>query len=326
MEKTLFKKLATLILVILSSNSMADDLQNQIDNIVLTDETKSSLMKQEKIIGCDNSLKIDELKCSKERTPEDRDKDIDTIKLQLSSILQQLAELKKEKDSRAKDTKFATIQKSISKLTIPKVVIPKDNNKTQSYSKPKEIKVLETKKDFVIVEVQSGESLSKYAQKYYGDSRKYYKIYRANQDKIAKNLQIYIGDKLIVPTSNSYKYKEIKSKPSTDIVEKKIIKKETKSNSVNIKKMDENKSKKELDTDGFIPLQENISWVETKVPTGVDIYDLAKKYYGDKKEYYQIYNINKNIIGKDLKLREGSSIKIPITEKFKEKPEYLGIR
>jgi thioredoxin-related protein len=49
-EKTLFKKLATLLLVISSSNSIADDLQNQIDNIVLVDETKNSLMKQEKII------------------------------------------------------------------------------------------------------------------------------------------------------------------------------------------------------------------------------------------------------------------------------------
>jgi len=255
-EKTLFKKLATLLLVISSSNSIADDLQNQIDNIVLVDETKNSLMKQEKIIGCDNSLKIDELKCSKERTPEDRDKDIDIIKAQLSDILKQLAELKKEKDSYVKNTKFTTIQKSISKLTIPK-----DTNKIQSYSKRKEIKVLEIEKDFVIVEVQSGESLSKYAQKYYGDSRKYYRIYKANQDKIAKNLQIYIGDKLIVPTSNSYKYKEIEPKASKKIVEKKIIKKESKSNSENLKKMDENRSKREidkLDDNGFIPLQENI--------------------------------------------------------------------
>jgi len=185
---------------------MADDLQDQIDNIVLVDETKNSLMKQEKIIGCDNSLKIDELKCSKERTPEDRDKDIDEIKAQLSSILQQLAELKKEKDSRVRDTKFATIQKSITTLTIPKVVTQKDTNKTQSYSKPKEIKVLEIHKEFVVIEVQRGESLSKYAQEYYGDNRKYYKIYKANQDKITKNLQIYIGDKLIVPTSDSYQY------------------------------------------------------------------------------------------------------------------------
>jgi len=197
-QKTLFKRIATLLLVISSSNIMADDLQDKIDNIVLVDETKNSLMKQEKIIGCDDSLKIDELKCSKDRTSEDRDKDIDEIKAQLSSILKQLAELKKEKDSRVRDTKFATIQKNITTLTIPK---------TESYSKPKAIKVLETHNDFVVIEVQRGESLSKYAQKYYNNSRKYYKIYKANQDKITKNLQIYIGDKLIIPTNDSYQYR-----------------------------------------------------------------------------------------------------------------------
>lgn len=246
MQKTLFTKMATLLLLIFSSNIMADDLQDQIDNIVLVDETKNSLMKQEKIIGCDDSLKIDELKCSKERTPEDRDKDIDEIKAQLSNILQQLAELKKEKDNRVKDTKFATIQKSITKLTIPK---------TESYSKPKAIKVLETHNDFVVIEVQRGESLSKYAQIYYGDNRKYYKIYKANQDKIAKNLQIYIGDKLIVPTSNSYQYKvskkEADSNSSKEIVKKKIIKKETKN-------IDKNNTKKDIDNSGFIPLTENL--------------------------------------------------------------------
>ena len=199
-QKTLFKRIATLLLVISSSNIMADDLQDKIDNIVLVDETKNSLMKQEKIVGCDDSLKIDELKCSKERTPADRDKDIDEIKAQLSSILQQLAELKKEKDNRIKDSKFATIQKSINTLTIPKI---------ESYSKPKAIKVLEIYKDFVVIEVQQGESLSKYAQKYYGDSRKYYKIYRANKDKISKKLQIYIGDRLIIPTSDLYQYSSL---------------------------------------------------------------------------------------------------------------------
>ncbi|MCK4441905.1 MAG: LysM peptidoglycan-binding domain-containing protein [Sulfurovaceae bacterium] len=198
MGEALFKKLPTLLFVIFSSTSMADNLQDQIDNIVLTDETKNSLMKQDKIIGCDDSLKINELKCSKDRTPEDRDKDIDEIKSQLSSILEQLAQLKQEKDSYIKESKFTTIQQNITKLRIPQ--------KTQSYSKHKEIKVLETHENFVIVEVQSGESLSKYAQKYYGDSRKYYKIYKANQDKISKNLQIFIGDKLIVPTSDLYEY------------------------------------------------------------------------------------------------------------------------
>jgi len=352
-EKTLFNRLAShsnsissiILLTILSSNSIAENLQNQIDNIVLTDETKNSLMKQDKIVGCDDSLKINELKCSKERTPEDRDKDIDEIKSQLSEILKQLAELKKEKDVQTKDSKLSTIKKSIKQLTIKA-----DNNITKSYTKPKEIKVVEKKANYVVVEVQSGESLSKYAQKYYGDGRKYQNIYRANRDKISKNLQIYIGDRLIVPTSSSYKYKEFNKTKKIKKVEiiniepivveesnKTTIpnfvqpKKIEKSNNSVVNKLDKaiyvgDEDKQENNNSGFIPLQENLPWVETRVPKGVDIYQLAQTYYGDKKEYYRIYNANKNILNKDLKIKEGEVLKIPITDKFEEKPEYLGIK
>ena len=352
MGKALFSRLASYtssissvaLLVIFGSNLIADDLDGQMDSIVLTDDSKNSIMKQDTIIGCDDSLKIDELKCSKERTPADRDRDIDEIKAQLSEILKQLAELKKEKDARAKDSKLNTIKKSIKNLTID---TSKDSNVTRSYSKPKEIKVVEKRDDYVVVEVQSGESLSKYAQKYYGDSRKYYRIYRANMDKISKDLQIYIGDKLIVPTSDSYKYKEFNS--TKEIKKEKITKKDNlikesnkttpnfvdikklkNRNSMLVKKLDEaiyvGDEDKEIDNSDFLPLEENISWVETKVPKGFDIYQLAQKYYGDKNEYYNIYNANRNLIKKDLKIKEGEVLKIPITDKFQEKPEYLGIK
>jgi hypothetical protein len=97
-----------------------------------------------------------------------------------------------------------------------------------------------------------------------------------------------------------------------------------------VKKLDEaiyvGDEDKEIDNSDFLPLEENISWVETKVPKGFDIYQLAQKYYGDKNEYYNIYNANRNLIKKDLKIKEGEVLKIPITDKFQEKPEYLGIK
>jgi hypothetical protein len=204
---------SVVLLVVLNSNIIANNLEDEIDNIVLKDETSKSLMKQDKIIGCDDTLKIDELKCSKERTAEDRDRDIDEIKAQLNEILKQLAELKKVKDIQAKDNQINTIENRIKKLTVIS-----DNNKTLSYHKPKKIKVIEKRDDCVIVEVQTGESLSKYAYKYYGDGRKYHNIYRANRDKISKDLQIYIGDRLIIPTSKSYQYPQwdIEKKESND--------------------------------------------------------------------------------------------------------------
>lgn len=299
MGKTLFKKLTScsssissvVLFIIFSSNGIADNLENQMDNmdnIVLIDETENSLMKQDKIIGCDDSLKINELKCSKERTPADRDKDIDEIKAQLSDILKQLAELKKEKDIRTKDTKLNTIKKSIKKLTID----TRDSNITHSYSKPKEIKEIERNEKYIVVEVQSGESLSKYAQKYYGDNRKYYRIYLANKDKISEDLQIYIGDKLIVPISDSYTYNELKktkddiniskkdnnkTKPNFANIKKNI--KKVNHNNMLIKKLDkviyvEDEEKIDTNNSDFIPLQDNISLVENQMPKSSEHLDI----------------------------------------------------
>ena len=197
MKKSIVLKAISLAFIF-SSLSLADELE---EKIVLKDETSKSLMKQDKIIGCDDTVKIKELKCSKERTPEDRDRDIDEIKAQLSQILKELAQLKKEKDIKAKDSKLDTIKQNIQKLTINT-----EKSTPQAYHKPKKIKVIQQNDNYVVVEVQSGESLSKYAQKYYGDARKYHRIYQANQDKISPDLQIYIGDRLIIPLNDSYNY------------------------------------------------------------------------------------------------------------------------
>lgn len=69
----------------------------------------------------------------------------------------------------------------------------------------KPIKEVEVYDDHVVIEVQNNESLSTYAQAYYHDNTKYYRIYKANRDKINKNLQIVIGDRLIIPGAKSYK-------------------------------------------------------------------------------------------------------------------------
>jgi len=53
--------------------------------------------------------------------------------------------------------------------------------------------------EYVIVQVQRNESLSTYAQYYYNDNRKYYKIYKANRDKINKDFQLIIGTQIKIP-------------------------------------------------------------------------------------------------------------------------------
>jgi adenylosuccinate synthase len=195
MKKAILKKIALILFISASTVSI-----NGKDDIVLIDDTKKSSKVQKNVIGCDDTAKKGELKCSKSRTAEDRDRDIEDIQKKLNDILQQLAEIKKENNSNIQNNKIAKIKDSIKRLT------GESRIKSAYRDTVKDVKVIAIKSDHVIIEVQSGECLSKYAQKYYGDSSKYHKIYRANRDKIGKDLQVFIGDRLIIPTSDSYKY------------------------------------------------------------------------------------------------------------------------
>jgi len=65
------------------------------------------------------------------------------------------------------------------------------------------------------------------------------------------------------------------------------------------------------------------SWVEVIVEDGIDIYQLALKYYGNREEYQYIYSANQNIIGNNLIIKDGMTLKIPIIENFEEQPVIL---
>lgn len=47
--------------------------------------------------------------------------------------------------------------------------------------------------------VQSGETLSKIAQDYYGDANEYMVIFEANKDKLSDPDKIQVGQELIIP-------------------------------------------------------------------------------------------------------------------------------
>jgi LysM repeat protein len=194
------------LLLLSTSTIIANEVQEEIDSIILIDEsTQPSNIKQQAIIGCDDDLEIKELQCSKERSggsntldtiaQDSINEDIENIKKQLTDILQQLAKLKTRKEE----------------------IRPSSNIK--------KIHIIQVNSDHVIIKVQRGESLSKYAQKYYGNSHDYQKIYRANPKKIDKNLQIFVGDTLIIPTSDNFQNPEI---PDT-IKKPKVLEVETKS-------------------------------------------------------------------------------------------------
>lgn len=371
MNRLLSKSVTLLLLGFSYAHAIA--LQDQLDSIMLIDDRNvSEHNKTKAVIGCSNTIKIEGLKCSKKRdenqsqtadklklpkstktdTPEpNRNEELKLIKSQLDEILLKLSAMT-ESDQRH----TGEIKKQIETISTIQKVLVEDANGTNL---PKEIKVIESHTDHDIIEVQSGESLSKYAQKYYKNPRQYHNIHRANPTKIDDTLQVFIGDHLIIPTSETYKYPELpkpkpeqnqtipapKNAPATpDLndselkIAPSLIRPQKKDlddpNEAVYVGSEKEKVKEKIDKASNLskPMVTNeevnqtaIAWVETKVPKGFTIYDLAIHYYGNKNDYLTIYNANKKIIGTDLKIDESMELKIPITKNFHEQPEFLGI-
>lgn len=79
----------------------------------------------------------------------------------------------------------------------------KFSNAIMSDMSHKTIDLLEANDQWIKIKIRSGDTLSSYAEKYYGDPNKYRIIYEANRDVIAKDYIIYVGSILKIPTLNS---------------------------------------------------------------------------------------------------------------------------
>ena len=215
---------STLFVLTFSTTSIADEL----GEIKIVDESaKSALFQKGDIVGCTDYGTKKELSCSKK--PEDAilsklptsqqlndanledEGDSDKIKNKLVNVIEELKKLKQEQKQnlatikKLKDlvkilsnkeptkTKMATIKKGIQSIS------SKKSAKKSITRIRKPIKEISRDDNEVIIEVQNNESLSTYAQAYYNDNTKYYKIYKANRDKVPENLQIIIGTQLRIP-------------------------------------------------------------------------------------------------------------------------------
>lgn len=189
------------------------------------------------IIGCnDNALKK-ELACAKkpkdailsklpnsqqiEEVNLEDDNEREQIKMQLANILDELNSLKKAQ--KADRNTIKELKSVISDLTpsknkqmphiksaqltsVKNVINEKIQNMTPKKSKSKKatiirknIKEISRTEDAVVIEVQRNESLSTYAEAYYGDNRKYYKIFKANKHILPASMILTIGERLTIP-------------------------------------------------------------------------------------------------------------------------------
>ncbi len=213
----------TLFLLLFGGKCIADD---EMEIKIVDESDKSSLFQKGKIMGCtDFSLKkeescakkpkdviLDKLPSSSQITDEDVEDEAKSkkVKEQLLEIIKELKQLKQEqRENRETIKELKSLVKVLSeKRGHKKVALLKQGiDNLQKRKTPKReatiirkpIKEISRTDTEVIVEVQNNESLSTYAQAYYGNNRLYYRIYKANKDKIPSNLQITIGSHLRIP-------------------------------------------------------------------------------------------------------------------------------
>jgi len=119
------------------------------------------------------------------------------------------------------------------------------------------------------------------------------------------------------------KKKVIKKLANKRVIKKRVIKKD-----ITPKKSRPQIKKAEIKVVKYIeplPKVNDLPWVEIVVENGVDIYQLALKYYGDKKEYKKIYAANRRTIQNNFRIEDGMELKIPMTEQFEEQPMVLNM-
>jgi len=158
-------------------------------DIVLRDYSQNSILKQKNIQGCIDSSVIVKQK-----------REIKELKKELNRVLRRLSKMEKEIGNPNRKKK--------------RVI---KRNKKKRVKRKKVVKIEpKIKGDYIVIRVKRGDTLSKYAQKYYGDKSKYYKIYRVNRDKIGRDLKLHVGDKIVIPIEKSIKksqtsYKTLKN-------------------------------------------------------------------------------------------------------------------
>lgn len=222
MKHKLFGSL--LVYALLNTTLMAEEPE-----IELIDESsKSTLFQNQKIegtvVGCNDHALKKEMNCAKK--PKDailsqlptsqqikdtnlkNDDEREEIKMQLANILRELNSLKKAQKEDRKT--IQNLKSIIQELTTKKAskenlqqeiqsIRPKKSKSPFPTLIKKQLKEISRTESSVIVEVQKNESLSTYAEAYYGDNRKYYKIYKANKNIIPPSLMIVIGQRLTIP-------------------------------------------------------------------------------------------------------------------------------
>jgi len=132
----------------------------------------------------------------------------------VSSIDTQTDPLSKKLDvnlvKEAREELFSLVSESSQeRLSVKKMVIQAQSSKSIKVKKiakamledikQKKIDVLQTTKSYVLIKVKQGDTLVGLANRYYGDSKLYKKIYNVNRERVGKKMQIYANSIIMIP-------------------------------------------------------------------------------------------------------------------------------
>ncbi len=156
--------------------------------------------------------------------------------------------------------------------------------------------------------VKKGDTIKTIAKKYFGANSKWKLIYQVNQDVIPSSLKLKTGTKLVIPVPVVCRIYTVKSGDTLEKLAKKFYGKSSKWKKIyNANKNKVSASKKlKKGTSLFIPA------MTYTVKKGDDIKSVAKKYYGAKSEWRQIYDANKDLIPSSKKLKAGTTLVLPV--------------
>ena len=235
MKKTLLS--SVLLYTLLNTQAMAEELVIQLVDESAKSALFQQGDIEGTIVACNDNAFKKELACAKkpkdailsklpssqqmEEVNLEDDNEREQIKMQLANILAELNSLKKAQ--KADRTTIQELRSVISdlapskKIAMPKIqseqllqakkvmkekiakITPKKSKSASPTLIKKQIKEISRTENSVLIEVQRDESLSTYAEAYYGNNRKYYRIFKANKHILPASMILTIGDRLTIP-------------------------------------------------------------------------------------------------------------------------------
>lgn len=151
------------------------------------------------------------------------------------------------------------------------------------------VEVIDMSQDWIKLRIKKGNTLSYFANSYYGDANSYQRILDTNKNEISNDM-IYEGKTLTLPRIETLEEQNKKESLSCKFCAALL----SDSSLKNIK-----------------VLKVHRNWVEVQIKSGDTLSHLALKYYGKASAYVIIYNANIETIPKNYLLFPGDIVKVP---------------